>query len=209
MSTGERSPLRLRGRVLAAGAGSTLALVAAVAAVALVGAGLVAFDAWPRPEAGRDREALPLAAGTTTVDTAPPAPGTSPAAGPGDTAPAVPLTRPGRPGADTTDPVLPGTVPAASDPAATPTTTTAPDDGTPAPAPPSGAPADPGAGGLGAAGDRAGEAVADLTREAGRRIDELLPGPPGAAAGTLTDGAADAVVQAAEVVAQALDRLPG
>lgn len=47
-----QSTLRLRSRALVAGAGSTVALVGAVAAVALVGTGLVAFDAWPSPERG-------------------------------------------------------------------------------------------------------------------------------------------------------------
>ncbi len=208
MSTGGRSPLRLRGRALVAGAGSTAALVGAVAAVALVGAGLVAFDAWPRPAPADSMSALPLAPGTTTTATIAASTGAA-AVSPATTSPAAVPASSGRsagPGG-TADRSSPG---APRDGAAPSVTPAPPGAGGAPPADPS--PQATPAGmtdGLDDAGSQAGQAVADVTRETGRQIDAVVPGPPGTAVGTLTDESSDAVVQAAEIVAQALERLPG
>jgi len=207
MGGGERPPLRLRSRMLLAGAGSTMALVGAVVAVAFVGAGLVAFDAWPRP--GADRvAALPLAPART------PAPSGA-ADGPADPAP-VPATATGVPAApDGPDEAptaraprvaTPGDdVPAA--PGATPAPVVVPGD------PPTGEPASPLATPApSAVAEQLGatrQALADATRETGAGLGEAVGAVPGASDVTVTAGVADAVAQAAETVAQALERLPG
>lgn len=199
MSFGGRSPLRLGSRVVVAGAGSTFALIAAIAAVATLGAGLVAFDAWPTPKRALPAAPLPLAPGApagatlrAATDVAAQA-GGSPAATGGvrDSAPDTATAPARRPSGVRPTPVR--SVPREEDPAAGAPTTATPvaSDLTSTGPPPE---TDDGGGSTAAA-------LADITRD--------VAGGLGPVTQSLPAGADQVVLQAVEVVAQALERLPG
>lgn len=202
-------------RQVLAALGSTFALVGAVAAVAIVGTAAVVFDRWPTPDGASPSARTPLVgtADTATDVRTGAAPGTQGAAATGRSAPGTAAAPDGGSRAPAGDGVGEVTAPTPRSLPRRRRASGAPVGGTGGRRPATG----PGTtdGGpreqLAATVEEVGGTAVEGARSGGTAAGEAVTevhAPSGASTTTSVDTAASGVQQAAEVVADALRRLP-